>query len=90
MFTELKSTDACSTGKTARKFTKILQSFGFQLEVESFNSVKYHWCYEHSKVGIFSGSFGLYCNISQDSGFKNGLKKFSPFRKLEKSSSRYF
>ena len=43
----------CSAGRTARQITKILRSFGFQLEFESFKSMKYSCCSEFSKVGTF-------------------------------------
>ena len=46
-------TDTSSAGKTARKITKILQSFGFCLEFKSFKLVKYAWCCEFSNVGTF-------------------------------------
>ena len=45
----VKFTNTSSAGKTARKITKILQSFGF----ESFELVKYPRCYEFSNVGFF-------------------------------------
>ena len=52
-FHKVEFTDTSYAGKTARKITKVLRSFGLQLEFESFISVKYSWCYEFSKVGTF-------------------------------------
>ena len=43
---------------------KRLQSFGFQLELESLKSVKYSWCYEFPKVAPFSGSPGIFVLLS--------------------------
>ena len=59
-FYQVGFTYTSSAGKTARKITKLLQSFGFKLEFESFKSVKHSWCYEFSKVGTFSGSPGIF------------------------------
>ena len=49
----VKFCDTSSSGKIVRKIIKILQSFGFQLEFESFKSVKYSLCHEFSNVGPF-------------------------------------
>ena len=55
-FYKVEFTDTSSSGKTARKITKILGSFGSQLEFESFESVMYSWSNEFSNVGTFSAS----------------------------------
>ena len=52
-FCKVEFTDICSACETRRKITKILQPFGFSLELESLKSVKYSCCYEFSKVGTF-------------------------------------
>ena len=52
-FYKVEFTDTSSACMIARKITKILQSFSFWLELESFKSVKYSWCYEFSNVGTF-------------------------------------
>ena len=50
---QVEFTHTSSAGKTARKITKILGSFVFELEFESFKSVEYSWCNEFSKMGTF-------------------------------------
>ena len=52
-FCKVEFTYICSARETKRKITKILQPFGFELELESFKSVKYSCRYEFSKVGTF-------------------------------------
>ena len=52
-FYKVEVTYTSSAGKTVTNITLLLRSFSFELEFESFKSMKYSWCYEFSKVGLF-------------------------------------
>ena len=67
-FHNVKIINTFSASKTASKVTKILQSFGYSLEFESFKSAKYSWCYEVCKVRTFSASPGtIFISIASKS-----------------------